>query len=157
MRALAQRVTRAQMHATRDNDGGEIDVRSEIGAGLLVLLCVEEGDTGRELDWASDKIARLRVFDDDQGKMNLSVLDAGGEVMVISQFTLAGDARKGNRPSFVGAAQPSIASPLVDRCVARLREQHGLTVAEGVFGGSMRIELVNDGPVTLMIERRPGE
>ena len=155
MRALVQSVSRAAMHATRDNEGNPIDVRTRIGAGLLVLLCAEGGDTEREADWVSDKIARLRVFDDDAGKMNLSVLDVGGEVMVVSQFTLAGSCAKGNRPSFVDAADPSIAEPLVVRSVQRLEREHGLVVATGVFGGSMEIELVNDGPVTLMIERRP--
>ncbi|MHC4976307.1 MAG: D-aminoacyl-tRNA deacylase [Planctomycetota bacterium] len=155
MRALVQRVASATMHATRDNVGSPIDVRTRIDGGLLVLLCAERGDTRREADWVGDKIARLRIFDDDQGRMNLSVLDVGAEVMVISQFTLAGECSKGNRPSFVDAAEPSVAEPLVAHCVERLEREHGLRVATGVFGGSMRVELINDGPVTLMIERRP--
>lgn len=157
MRAVVQRVRGALMHATRSKAGEPIDVKTTIEHGLVVLLCAQRGDTTQEFDWVADKIARLRIFDDADGKMNRSVLDVGGSVMVVSQFTLAGDAAKGNRPSFVDAQEPAKASELVERCATRLESEHGLPVARGVFGATMRVELVNDGPVTLILERHAKE
>jgi len=127
-----------------------------IDHGLVLLVCAETGDDGAVFDWAADKVARMRLFEDDAGKMNRSVLDTGGQVMVVSQFTLAGDAGKGNRPSFVGAAPRGTAEPLVERFASRLEHAHGLTVARGVFGASMDVELVNEGPVTIILDRRAG-
>jgi D-tyrosyl-tRNA(Tyr) deacylase len=119
----------------------------------MALVGVERGDPSDKADWLADKLANLRIFEDDAGKMNRSVLDLQprGQVMIVSQFTLAGDARKGNRPSFVNAEAPDLAAPLVEQVATRLEAKHGITVARGVFGASMRIELVNEGPVTIIL------
>ena len=121
-----------------------------IGPGLLVLLGVRRGDTAEAADKLARKLLALRIFEDDDGKMNRSVVDAGGEVLCVSQFTLYGDARKGNRPSFVDAAPPEEAEPLYERFCACLREL-GIPVEQGVFGAKMAVELVNDGPVTILL------
>jgi len=139
VRALVQRVTRAAVEV----DGDEV---ASIGAGLLVLLGVRTGDTAEQADRLAGKLERLRVFEDADGKLNLSVRDVGGELLCVSQFTLYGDARKGNRPSFVDAAPPELAEPLYERVRSALGAQGG------VFGAHMRISLVNDGPVTLLLE-----
>lgn len=140
--------------ATATRDGAPIEHSEAIGRGLVVLACAEAGDDGAVFDWAAKKVALMRIFEDEAGKMNRSVSDLGGGVLVVSQFTLAGEASKGNRPSFTGAAAPEIAEPLVERLAAGLEREHGLTVARGVFGAAMRVELVNDGPVTIILERR---
>lgn len=152
MKAVVQRVSRARVWVEEGPGAGH---DQSIEPGLMVLVGVERGDATDASDWLADKIANLRVFEDAQGKMNLSVLDLHprGGVMIVSQFTLAGDARKGNRPSFVNAESPDLASPLVERVAARLESVHGLTVARGVFGASMRVELVNEGPVTILLDR----
>jgi D-aminoacyl-tRNA deacylase len=144
-----QRVSRAAV---------EVDGRcvGEIGAGLLVLLGVEQGDTETELEWCAQKTAGLRIFPDDEEKMNRSVLEAGGGVLVISQFTLLADVQHGRRPSFVSAAPPEIANPMYERFVDKLRAL-GLTVATGIFAAKMSVSLVNEGPVTIIIERPPGD
>ncbi|HCG30107.1 MAG TPA: D-aminoacyl-tRNA deacylase [Thermomicrobiales bacterium] len=144
MRAVVQRVRRASV------DVGDERV-AEIGHGLLVLLGVHTGDTAAEGRQLAAKIANLRIFADEAGKMNLSALDLGLEILVVSQFTLYGDVRKGRRPSFVTAAPPDIASPLVDLVAAECRA-FGLAVSTGVFGAEMQIGLVNDGPVTIWID-----
>jgi D-tyrosyl-tRNA(Tyr) deacylase len=145
MRALVQRVSRASV--TVDDD-----VVGQIGPGFVVLLGVTHGDTQAEVDWLANKIAGLRVFEDRDGKMNASLADVEGALLVVSQFTLYGDARKGRRPSFTQAARPETAEPLVEAFVARLRAR-GFTVATGIFGAYMAVEIHNDGPVTLMLER----
>jgi D-tyrosyl-tRNA(Tyr) deacylase len=122
-----------------------------IGRGFLVLLGVTHADGRAEAEWLARKIAGLRVFEDDAGKMNLGLTEVGGSVLVVSQFTLYGDARKGRRPSFTDAARPQQAEPLVDYFAGRLREE-GLHVETGVFGAMMEVELVNDGPVTLWLD-----
>jgi D-tyrosyl-tRNA(Tyr) deacylase len=139
VRALVQRVSEASVTV----EGDEV---ARIGPGLLVLLGVRRGDGEAEADRLASKLLALRVFEDDGGKMNLSVGDAGGEVLCVSQFTLYGDTRKGNRPSFVDAAPPDEAEPLYERVRSSLDAQGG------VFGARMGVELVNDGPVTLLIE-----
>jgi D-tyrosyl-tRNA(Tyr) deacylase len=139
VRALVQRVSEAAVEV----DGREV---ARIGLGLLVLLGVRTGDTPEQADRIAGKVARLRVFEDAEGKLNLSVRDVGGELLCVSQFTLYGDARKGNRPSFVDAAPPEEAEPLYERVRAGLRAQGG------TFGAHMRVSLVNDGPVTLLLE-----
>ena len=139
MRALVQRVSRAAVSV------GDDEIAS-IGPGLLVLLGVRRGDGETEADRIADKLRALRVFDDEQGRMNLSVEEAGGEILCVSQFTLYGDARRGNRPSWVDAAPPEAAEPLYERVRERLGAEGGS------FGARMAVELVNDGPVTLLIE-----
>ena len=124
----------------------------QIDRGFVVLLGVTHADTRAEAEWVAAKIAGLRVFDDDAGKMNLSLADVGGALLVVSQFTLYGDARKGRRPSFSDAAAPEQAEPLVDYFVEQLRRA-GFTVATGVFGAHMDVEIHNDGPVTLLVEK----
>ena len=145
MRALLQRVSRASVTVKGAIVG-------EIGLGYLVLLGVTHADTTAEADWLANKIAGLRLFEDSDGKMNLALADVGGAVLVVSQFTLYGDARKGRRPSFTDAADPALAEPLVNYFASALRG-HGLDVATGVFGAMMDVALVNDGPVTLMLEK----
>lgn len=154
MIVVYQRVTSARVSVAEGAGAGHDE---RIGVGFVALVGVEEGDTESESLWCADKCARLRVFNDDDGKMNRSVIDTRGEAMAISQFTLAGDAKKGNRPSFVRAAHPDVAAPLVEAFARRLEQEHGLRVARGVFGASMAIELTNDGPVTIIIHRRPGD
>jgi len=123
-----------------------------IGPGLVVLLGVKTGDTEAEARWLANKIANLRIFSDQEGKFNLSALDVGGEALVVSQFTLYGDARKGRRPSFIEAAPPEVAEPLVEKFVEFLRAK-GLKVETGRFGAIMLVEIHNDGPVTIILER----
>ncbi|HNY19631.1 MAG TPA: D-aminoacyl-tRNA deacylase [Flexilinea sp.] len=144
MKAVIQRVSRASVTV----DGRLI---SRIGTGLLVLLGVEEGDTRENALAMAKKTAALRIFRDENDKMNLSVRDCAGEAIVVSQFTLCADTRKGNRPSFIGAAAPEIAAPLVDLFAEEMREQ-GVPTQQGIFGADMKVELLNDGPVTILLE-----
>jgi D-tyrosyl-tRNA(Tyr) deacylase len=144
MRAVIQRVTSASVTVDDDTTGA-------IQQGLLVLLGSGEGDSADDVDWMSNKIAGLRIFEDDDGKMNLSVSDIEGEVLIVPQFTLYGDCRKGRRPSFVGAADPDIAEQLVEEVSEKLRSA-GLHVEEGVFGAEMEVSLLNDGPVTILLD-----
>ncbi|MEC7555852.1 MAG: D-aminoacyl-tRNA deacylase [Planctomycetota bacterium] len=146
MRAVIQRVSRASVTVS-----GE--VVGEIGVGLLVLLGVEQGDTQEDVVWMANKVAGLRVFEDDDGKMNLDVGEVGGAVLAVSQFTLLGDCRKGRRPSFVAAARPEEANGLYRGFVTEVAGQ-GLEVQEGRFQQHMDVELVNDGPVTLQVDSR---
>lgn len=149
MRAVIQRVKRASVRV-----GGAIV--GEIEQGFLVLLGVETGDSEADVDWLATRLARLRVFEDVAGKMNLSIRDVGGNVLVVSQFTLFGTMRKGSRPSFNRAAVPAEAIPLYEAFAARLSELLGKAVPTGRFGAMMDVELVNDGPVTLTLDsRRP--
>ena len=145
MRTVIQRVSRASVMV----DGNTVGT---IGAGLLVLVGFTPGDNQGRIDWMADKIVGLRVFRDDDGKMNRSIADVGGSVLVVSQFTLYGNVSKGRRPSFVDAAAPDEAIPLYEAFVAALRER-GVAVETGEFGAVMEVDLVNDGPVTLVIER----
>ena len=145
MRALLQRVSKASVTV----EGQTI---SSIGKGLLVLLGVGPGDGEGQASFLAEKIANLRIFEDEQGKTNLSVLDVQGEAIVVSQFTLYADARKGRRPSFTDAALPEVAEPLVERFVEKLRE-HGVPTRTGKFGAHMVVEIHNDGPVTIWLER----
>jgi D-tyrosyl-tRNA(Tyr) deacylase len=140
MRAVIQRVSRAS-----STPGGSI------GPGLCVLVGIGEGDDEAAALRLADKVARLRIFENEEGKFDRSLLDTGGEVLVVSQFTLLADTAKGNRPSFSGAARPEVAEPLYERFAQALRDL-GLTVETGVFGARMSVELVNDGPVTIVLE-----
>jgi D-tyrosyl-tRNA(Tyr) deacylase len=144
MRAIVQRVT----HSSVSIDGKEV---AHIEQGLNILLGVGPDDTEDNARQMAKKIAHLRIFSDEAGKMNLSVCDVQGQVIVVSQFTLYADTRRGHRPSFVGAADPDIASPLCDRFVAFLQEQ-GVPCQTGVFGAHMQVEIGNDGPVTILLE-----
>jgi len=150
MRCVIQRVTGASVAI-----GGE--KKSAIGAGLLVLIGIEEADNETDIDWLSRKIVQLRIFDDARGVMNLSVTDIGGEIMVISQFTLHALTRKGNRPSYVRAAAPEVAEPLYDSFVKYISGIFGKEVATGEFGAMMQVELINDGPVTILIDSKQKE
>ncbi|MBI2927458.1 MAG: D-tyrosyl-tRNA(Tyr) deacylase [Verrucomicrobia bacterium] len=150
MRAVIQRVSESYVTI-----GGQI--KGAIPRGLLVLLGVEDADTAEDLEWLSGKIARLRVFDDEHGVMNRSVREAGGEVLVISQFTLFASTKKGNRPSYSRAARPEIAVPLYEAFVRKLSEDLGRPVHTGEFGADMKVALVNDGPVTILIDTKQRE
>ena len=145
MRALVQRVKQSAVSV----DG---KVVGATGAGLTILLGIREGDTEEEARWLAPKVANLRIFPDDEGKLNRSVLDIGGEALVVSQFTLYADCRKGRRPSFTAAARPEVADPLFDRFVDLLRAQ-GLHVETGIFQTEMLVEIHNDGPVTVIVEK----
>ena len=146
MRAVIQRVERASVSV-------EGEIRGQIGAGFLVLIGVEEGDGDADFRYIAEKVPNLRVFEDEQGKMNRSLLDVGGEVLAVSQFTLLGDARGGRRPSFITAARPETADPMYERLVADWRVR-GIRVETGVFGAHMKVALVNDGPVTILLDSR---
>lgn len=145
MRVILQRVTRAAVRV----DGHTL---GEIGTGVCLLVGFTHTDTVDQCTWMADKVSDLRLFPDSEGKMNVGIDEVGGAVLVVSQFTLYGDAAKGRRPSFVDAARPEVAIPLYERFIALLRER-GLVVATGKFGAMMEVELVNDGPVTLALEQ----
>jgi D-tyrosyl-tRNA(Tyr) deacylase len=145
MRALVQRVSAGKVSV----DGQTI---SEIGGGLVILLGVGHGDGEAQAAWLADKIVNLRIFEDGEGKMNLSVLDVGGSALVVSQFTLYANLQKGRRPSFVEAALPEVAAPLVEKFTEMIRQQ-GVPAGAGVFGAHMLVEIQNDGPVTIWLER----
>lgn len=147
MRAVIQRAARASVSI-------EGRVAGAIGRGLMVLVAVAEGDTADDGEWLAAKLAALRIFPDDEGRMNRSLSDIGGELLVVSQFTLFASTRKGTRPSFNGAAAPTEAIPLYARFLAQCESALGRPVARGEFGASMQVELVNDGPVTLIIDTR---
>lgn len=145
MRLILQRVSSARVRV-------DDRVTGETGEGLLLLVGFTHADTVEQITWMADKVAGLRIFRDDEGKMNRSLDEVGGSALVVSQFTLYGDAQKGRRPSFVDAARPEVAIPLYDRFVLELRAR-GVPVQTGEFGAMMQVELVNDGPVTLFLER----
>ena len=146
MRAVIQRVERASVSV-------EEEIKGQIGAGFLVLIGVEEGDGDADFRYIAEKVPNLRVFANAQGKMNRSLLDVGGELLAVSQFTLLGDARGGRRPSFITAARPETADPMYERLVADWRAR-GIRVETGVFGAHMKVSLVNDGPVTILLDSR---
>ncbi len=147
MRAVVQRVSQARV---------EIEGHSPeaIKHGLLVLLGIEEADNQEDVDWLAGKIARLRVFDDDQGVMNRSAEEVGGEIMVVSQFTLHASTKKGNRPSYVFAAKPDVAIPLYENFLKEIARQSNCRIAKGIFGAMMQVALTNDGPVTIIIDSK---
>lgn len=147
MRVVLQRVRQASVAVAGQVTGA-------IGPGYCLLVGFEQDDTTGEVDWMADKVVGLRLFADEAGKMNRSLDEIGGEILVVSQFTLYGDVQKGRRPSFVHAARPEVAVPLYERFIAQLREQ-GVSVATGEFGAMMEVEIHNDGPVTILLERSP--
>ena len=146
MRAVLQRVRRASVHI----DG---ELAGEIGPGLLVLLGVTQADTAAQAHWLADKIVTLRIFADDAGKMNRDVAESGGGVLIVSQFTLYGDCRKGRRPSFLDAAGPELAVPLYEAFINAVKAL-GVPTSTGQFGAMMQVELVNEGPVTLIVDSK---
>ncbi len=150
MRAVIQRVSSASVSI-----GGV--VHSEIGKGLLILLGIEETDTDQDIEWLAGKITRLRIFNDEAGVMNLSVKDIDAEAIVVSQFTLHASTKKGNRPSYIKAARPETAIPLYEQFVKQLETELGKSVGTGEFGAMMNVELVNDGPVTIIIDTKNKE
>jgi D-tyrosyl-tRNA(Tyr) deacylase len=155
MRILLQRVSRAEVRIRSDDPSGVARVSGRIGPGFVILVGFTGTDTESELRWMADKVVGLRVFPDADGRMNRDLVEHGGALLVVSQFTLYGDARKGRRPSFVDAAPPDRAIPLYERFLLLLRER-GVSVETGEFGAMMDVELVNDGPVTLWLEREAG-
>lgn len=150
MKTVIQRVSRASVTI----DG---KVKSEIGKGYMILLGVAEGDTEEDVDWLVKKIAALRIFDDAEGVMNLPVTEVGGEILVVSQFTLLASYKKGNRPSWIHAARHEVSIPLYESFCTKLHAATGLRVATGEFGADMKVELINDGPVTICMDTRHKE
>ncbi len=144
MRAVVQRVKSASVTV-------EGKLVSEIGAGVLVFIGVAQDDTATELEYIANKVANLRIFEDEDGKMNLSLLDTGGAALVVSQFTLYGDCRKGRRPSFITAARPEVANTLYEQFITTLKQQH-IPTQGGTFQAMMDVQLVNDGPVTILLD-----
>jgi D-tyrosyl-tRNA(Tyr) deacylase len=147
MRAIIQRVTQAQVQI----DG---KLFSEIGNGLLVLLGIEDADTDEDINWLAQKIINLRVFNDENGVMNISLIDANFDILLVSQFTLFASTKKGNRPSYIKASRPEFAIPLYEKIIAKLEELLGKKIATGTFGADMQISLTNNGPVTIMIDSK---
>lgn len=145
MKIIVQRVKKASVEV-------ENVITGQIEHGLLLFLGIHASDTEEQIEWLSDKVAKLRIFEDEEGKMNLSVRETGGSILLISQFTLYGDVKKGTRPSFIEAARPEKAIPLYEKMIATLREK-GLAVETGIFGADMQVSLVNDGPVTIILEK----
>ena len=150
MRIVIQRVS----HASVTIDG---NCKSAIGKGMLILVGIEEADGQEDIDWLCKKIVNLRIFDDENGVMNKSILEDGGEILVISQFTLPASTKKGNRPSYIHASKPDFAIPMYESFCAEMGLQIGKNVATGVFGADMKIELLNDGPVTILIDSQNKE
>jgi len=151
MIAVVQRVLSASVEVD------EPAYKASIDEGLLILLGVATQDDDDSADWMAGKLAKLRIFKDEQGRMNRSVQETGGQVLLVSQFTLLGNTAKGNRPSFIQAAEPALGETLYERVARQLQEAHGLDVKTGVFGATMQVQLVNDGPVTLVVNTPPSE
>lgn len=147
MRIILQRVKEASVTINGQ-------VKSSIGLGLLLLLGIEAEDGQEDLDWLCKKVLELRIFNDAEGKMNLSVQDVGGDIIVVSQFTLHASVKKGTRPSFIRAARPEVAIPLYEKFVLQLQQASGKTVGTGEFGADMKVALVNDGPVTIILDSK---
>lgn len=150
MRIVIQRVSSASVEINQQ-------IKSKIGIGLLILLGIEHDDTFEDTEWLCGKIARLRIFGDENGAMNLSVLDVNGDVIVVSQFTLHASTKKGNRPSFIKAARPEVATPLYQQFIATLQKELGKSIQTGEFGADMKVALINDGPVTILIDSKNKE
>lgn len=150
MRAVIQRVSEAKLTINKNSE-------KKIGAGLLVLLGIEETDNSEDIEWLSNKIRHLRIFNDQEGIMNLSVQDKGGELMIVSQFTLHASTKKGNRPSYIKAARPEVAIPIYEKFVLQMEQDLSRPVITGEFGAYMQINLLNDGPVTILIDTKNRE
>ena len=150
MKVVIQRV--AQAFVTIDGK-----IKSSIGSGLLILLGIEEADTNEDIEWLSSKIVNLRIFNDENGTMNLSVKDSGGDIILVSQFTLHASTKKGNRPSYIKAAKPEIAIPLYEKMIRQLENDLGKVIQTGTFGADMKVSLLNDGPVTIVMDSKNKE
>jgi len=150
MRVVIQRVT----HASVTVDG---EIRSAIKSGLLVLVGIEDADNQEDIEWLSNKIVNLRIFDDAEQVPNISVKDMGGEILLVSQFTLHAATKKGNRPSYIRASKPEIAIPLYEQLITRLEQDLGRSISTGIFGADMKLNLLNDGPVTIIIDSKQKE
>ena len=150
MRAVVQRVAKASVTI----DG---EVKSSIGEGLLILVGIEDADTPEDIEWLSGKIVRMRIFEDEQGVMNRSVAEMGGDIIVVSQFTLHASTKKGNRPSYIKASKPDFAIPMYNQFVAQVERDLGKPVGTGIFSADMKVELLNDGPVTIVIDTKNRE
>ncbi|HKB43853.1 MAG TPA: D-aminoacyl-tRNA deacylase [Chitinophagaceae bacterium] len=150
MKAVIQRVTQANVTIDRK-------IHSAIGEGLLVLLGIEDADNNEDIEWLSNKIVNLRIFNDENGVMNVSVKDKGGDILLISQFTLHASTKKGNRPSYIKASKPEIAVPLYEKMLQQLSADLGKKIYSGKFGADMKVELLNDGPVTIVIDTKNRE
>jgi D-tyrosyl-tRNA(Tyr) deacylase len=150
MRAVIQRVTQANVVINNS-------IRSDISKGLLILVGIEDSDTSEDITWLSSKIVNLRIFNDATGVMNESVIDQGGDILVVSQFTLHASTKKGNRPSYIRASKPPVAVPLYEQFVQQLQTDLGKPVATGEFGADMKVSLLNDGPVTIVIDTKNKE
>ncbi|MGC8744515.1 MAG: D-aminoacyl-tRNA deacylase [Verrucomicrobiia bacterium] len=147
MRAVIQRVLESSVTINGEK-------KASIGKGLLVLLGIEDADTEEDIEWLAGKIARLRIFSDSQGLMNLSIQDVGGDIIVVSQFTLFASTKKGNRPSFIRASKPEFAIPMYEKFLKKLSQESGKPVKCGEFGADMKVSLINDGPVTIFIDSK---
>ena len=150
MRAVIQRVTKASVTI-------EGKINGQIENGLLVLMGIEDADTDEDIEWLSSKIVNLRVFNDEKGVMNISVKDIAGNILLISQFTLHGSTKKGNRPSYIKASKPDIAIPIYQKMIEQLSIDLGKEIQTGIFGADMKVELLNDGPVTIVIDTKNKE
>ena len=150
MRAVIQRVTRASVAI-------EGKVYGQIKNGLLLLLGIEDGDTQEDIEWLSNKIINLRIFNDENGVMNVSLKVVDGDILVISQFTLQASTKKGNRPSYIKASKPDIAIPIYEKMISQLSNDLGKEIQKGIFGADMKVELLNDGPVTIVIDTKNKE
>ena len=150
MRAVIQRVSRASVTINEE-------VRSSIEKGLLVLVGIEDADSAEDIVWLSSKIVNLRIFDDSEGVMNLSIKEVGGELLLVSQFTLHAATKKGNRPSYIKASKPPVAIPLYEKMIAQLEADLEKPIGTGEFGADMKVELVNDGPVTIWVDTKARE
>lgn len=148
MRLVIQRVTQASVTVAAEG------YESSVGKGLMVLAAFIDEDTQEDLEWCARKLAAMRIFDDEEGVMNLSVKDVGGDVLIVSQFTLYASTVKGNRPSYIKAARPDVAVPLYEKFIAMVEEQVGKPVGRGIFGAEMKVSLVNDGPVTIIVDSK---
>ena len=147
MRAVIQRVSEASVKIDHER-------KSEIGVGVMILLGIEEADAWEDIEWLVRKIVNMRIFPDDDGVMNKSLLDVNGEALVVSQFTLHASTKKGNRPSYIQAAKPDIAIPLYEDFIAEFSQQQGKEIQTGEFGADMQVSLINDGPVTILIDTK---
>jgi D-tyrosyl-tRNA(Tyr) deacylase len=150
MRAVIQRVSEASVTI-------EGNVKGAIGNGLMILLGIEEADTNEDVEWLSGKIVNLRIFNDEAGVMNVSVKDCGADILLISQFTLHASTKKGNRPSYIKAARPDIAIPIYEQMIQQLQNDLGKPIQTGIFGADMKVALVNDGPVTIVMDTKDKE